>query len=85
MNDQLTIKNMDGKEEIINVIDIVLDNETGKKYIFYTLNDSEEVYAAILIERDNAFIIEAITDDEEFSLVEEILNNKIRIEGGSDE
>lgn len=85
MNEQLVIKNMDGKEENINVIDIVLDNETGKKYIFYTLTETEEIYAAILVERNDAFTIEAIVDEDEFALVEEILNNKIRIEGGSDE
>lgn len=85
MNDQLVIKNSEGKDEIINVMDIVLDNETGKKYIFYTMAESEEIYAAILVENNNSFIIEAITDDAEFELVEEVLNNKVRIEGGSDE
>lgn len=85
MNDQLIIKNSEGKDEVINVMDIVLDNETGKKYIFYTIEDSEEVYAAILVENNNNFIIEAITDDAEFELVEEILRNKVGIEGGIDE
>ena len=85
MNDQLVIKNAEGKDEIINVIDIVLDSETNKKYIFYTVTGSEEIYAAILVENNDNFVIQAITDDNEFELVEEILKNKIKIEGGNDE
>lgn len=85
MNDQLVIKNPEGKDQVINVIDIVLDNETGKKYIFYTMDVSEEVYASILVENENSYIIQAITDESEFELVEEILKNKVAIEGGSNE
>ena len=85
MNEQLVIKNSEGKDQLINVMDIVLDNVTGKKYIFYTMDESEEVYASILVENENNYIIQAITDDEEFELVEEILRNKAEIEGGSDE
>ena len=85
MNDQLTIKNSEGKDEIINVMDIVLDNVTGKKYIFYTIQDSEEIYAAILVEKDNSFIIQTIEDESEFELVEGILENMTKIDGGSNE
>lgn len=85
MNDQLVIKNPEGKDQVINVIDIVLDNETGKKYIFYTMDVSEEIYASILVENENSYIIQAITDEAEFELVEEILKNKVAIEGGSNE
>lgn len=85
MNDQLVIKSLDGKDQIINVVDIVLDNETGKKYIFYTMAESEELYASILVEKDNSFVIQAITDDAEFDLVEEILKNQVQLEGGNDE
>lgn len=85
MNDQLVIKNPEGKDQVINVIDIVLDNETGKKYIFYTMDVSEEIYASILVENENSYIIQSITDEAEFELVEEILKNKVAIEGGSNE
>jgi len=83
MNDQLVIKNHEGKDQLINVMDIVLDNETGKKYIFYTMDELDDVYAAILIENENSFIIQAITDEEELALVEEILKNQVTIEGVS--
>lgn len=80
MMEQLVVKNGEGKDQIINVIDIILDNETGKKYIYYALED-EEVYVAILIEKDDKYIMQAITDEEEFALAEDILNNKIKLEG----
>ena len=35
MDNQLIVKNADGKDEAIHVIDIITDNETGKKYLFY--------------------------------------------------
>lgn len=81
MDNQLVVKNAEGKDETIQVIDIVTDNETGKKYLFYTLIDSEEVYASILRETEGAFVLETITDDDEWALVEEILKSQIMVEG----
>lgn len=85
MNNQLVVKNASGVEEVVQVLDIVTDSETGKKYLFYTLMDSEEIYASILKEAENAFMLESITDEAEWQLVEEILNNEIMVEGDSNE
>lgn len=85
MNNQLVVKNASGADEVIQVIDIVTDSETGKQYLFYTSADSDEIYAAILKEADTAFMLEAITDEAEWELVEEILKNEIRVEGDSNE
>ena len=85
MENQLTIKNASGADETIEVMDIVLDNETGKRYIFYHLLDSEDIYAAILREADTTYFLEAISDDSEWEIVEEILKNQIKAEGGSNE
>ncbi len=85
MDNQLVVKNADGKDETIQVIDIITDNETGKKYLFYTMADSEEIYASILRETEGAFVLETITDDTEWQLVEEILKSQIMVEGDSDE
>ena len=52
MSEQLVIKNHEGKDVTINVIDIVLDNETGKQYIFYSEEGYEDIFAAILIEKN---------------------------------
>ncbi len=81
MENQLVVKNAEGKDEVIEVIDIVEDRETGKKYLFYHLVDSEEIYAAILKEADTTYFLEAITDDQEWDLVEEILKNEVKLEG----
>lgn len=85
MDEQLIVKNADGKEETIQVIDIITDNETGKKYLFYTLLESDEIYASILRETEGAFVLESISDEEEWALVEEILKSQIKVEGDSDE
>lgn len=85
MENQLVVKNHEGKDQIVNVIDIVLDNETGKKYLFYTLPDSEEIYPSILLESDTSFVLQAITDESEFEIVEEILKNQIQLEGDSND
>lgn len=85
MDNRLVVKNVEGKEETIQVIDIVTDNETGKKYLFYTLMESDEIYASILRETEGAFVLESITDDDEWALVEEILKSQVMVEGGSNE
>lgn len=85
MDNQLVVKNAEGKDETIQVIDIITDNETGKKYLFYTLLASDDVYASILRETEGAFVLESITDDSEWELVEEILKSQIMVEGGPDE
>jgi hypothetical protein len=84
MENELVVKNHEGKDQVVNVIDIILDNETGKKYLFYNLPDSEEIYPSILLESETSFVLQAITEESEFELVEEILKNQIQIEGASD-
>ncbi len=85
MNNQLVVKNASGADEVVQVIDIITDSETGKKYLFYTLADSEDVYASILKEAEDAFVLETITDDSEWELVEEILKNVVMADGDTDE
>lgn len=85
MDNRLIVKNAEGKEETVQVIDIVTDNETGKKYLFYNLMESDDIYTSILRETEGAFVLESITDDEEWALVEEILKSQIMVEGDSNE
>ncbi len=85
MDNQLIVKNADGKDEAIQVIDIITDNETGKKYLFYNMADSEEIYVSILRETEGAFVLETIVEDVEWQLVEEILKSQIMVEGDSNE
>ena len=82
MKNQLVVKDAMGKDQKIDVLDIVEDRETGKKYMFYHLPAREEIYAAILKESDSAYVLEAITEDNEWDLVEQILENQGRLAGG---
>lgn len=81
MENQLIVKNSEGKDQTVSVIDIITDNQTEKKYLFYTMGEDEEVYASILKEKDSAYFLEAITDDSEWELVEEILKSQVIVEG----
>jgi len=85
MNNELTVKNAEGKDQTISVVDIILDSATGKKYLFYNVPESKELYATILVESETSYILEAISDDEEWNLVEEILRNQVMLEGGAGE
>lgn len=85
MENKLIVKNSEGKDQTINVIDIVTDSQTEKKYLFYTTGEDEEVYASILKEKDSAYFLEAITDESEWELVEEILKSEVMIEGDTGE
>ena len=81
MSNELIVKNADGKDQAISVVDIVSDNVSGKKYMFYNTSDSNELYATILVESDTSYVLEAISDDEEWNLVEEILRSQAMLEG----
>lgn len=85
MENRLVVKNKDGKDETIEVVDIILDNETGKKYMFYHLLDDEGIYASILKESETSYFLETITDENEWALVEELLKNEVPIEGEENE
>ena len=81
MDNELIVKNSEGQDQTISVVDIVEDSETGKKYLFYNTKDSEELYATILVESETSFVLEAISSEEEWNIVEEILKHQAMIEG----
>ena len=64
MNNTLVVKNLDGKEITINVIDIIEDTEKNKQFICYTLGDMEEVLISNLVETEDSVSLETVTDEE---------------------
>lgn len=76
MSDVKTLKvtAANGTEIEINVIDIVKSEEFNKEYVIFSLNeDNDNVYSSILVEDENSFDLQAITNQDEIEFVAEVI------------
>ena len=64
MDNTLVVKNLDGKEITINVIDIIEDTEKNKQFICYTIGDMEEIFISNLVETEDSASLDIVTDEE---------------------
>lgn len=73
MENTLVVKNMDGQDIQINVIDIIEDTELNKEYICYTIEDMEDVYISLIEnETEDSYSLGAITEEEK-AVIEQVL------------
>mgnify|MGYP003310268457 CR=1 FL=1 len=73
MENTLVVKNMDGQDIRINVIDIIEDTELNKEYICYTIEDMEDVYISLIEnETEDSYSLGAITEEEK-AVIEQVL------------
>lgn len=72
-NNKLKVKNLDGNEIEINVIDIIEDQESGKQFICYTIESLEDVFVSSLEETETTFSLGEVTEEER-NLVEQFMN-----------
>lgn len=73
MENTLVVKNMDGQDIRINVIDIIEDTELNKEYICYTIEDMEDVYISLIEnETEDSYSLGAITEEEK-AAIEQVL------------
>ena len=59
-----------------NVVTFLKDNETGKEYVLYTVDESGddvEIYASIFKQGDSGYELWPIESDEEWKLIQEEL------------
>lgn len=72
----LTVNSENGKKIKLNVIDIIAIEELNKEYIIYTIvgDNSDNIYASILIEDETTYTIKTIENDEEWEIVQNIVN-----------
>lgn len=59
-----------------NVLTFLKDNETGKEYVLYTVDESGddvEIYASIFKQGDSGYELLPIESDEEWKLIQEEL------------
>jgi hypothetical protein len=66
-----------GEEKTINVLDIIIDNETQNEYIIYNYIDDEDIYAAKIVENDTSFLLKALEYEVEKELVKSYIDTKM--------
>ena len=74
---KLVVKNLDGNDITLNVIDILENTDPNKQFICYTIEglSDDEVFISSLEENENQFTLGEVTDEEK-NEIEEMLNQK---------
>lgn len=70
MDDKLVIKNLDGEDLTIEVIDIIEDSENEKEFIIYKLPDVDNVYVSRLVTKEDSYTLEGVTEEEKKAIEE---------------
>lgn len=83
MKDLETIKitNQEGKEIEIKAITILKKPDDGKSFLLYTFDSESEnmdVYASILKEENDSYILDSITDKEDWDLIQKAIEELIK-------
>ena len=78
----ITFISEDGTEQEAEVVMCFEAGEPAKKYIIYTFNEKDKnnmvvIYSAILIETENGYKTENIVDDNEWSMVKEVMRHVV--------
>ncbi len=72
----LKITNQEGKEIDIKVITILKKPDGSKSFLLYTFDDTKEkvdIYASIIKEENNAYVLDAITDKDDWDVVQKAI------------
>lgn len=75
-NNKLVVNGENGNKVILNVIDIIAIKELNKEYIIYTIegDSSDNIYASIFVEDETSYTIKTIENDDEWEIVQNIIN-----------
>lgn len=72
----IKITNQEGKEIDIKAITILKKPDDGKSFLLYTFDSESEnmdVYASILKEENGSYILDSITDKEDWDLIQKAI------------
>ena len=72
----LKITNPDGDEVEIKVITILKTPDESKSFLIYTFDDKAEnvdIYASIIKEENDNYVLDAITNEEDWNLVQKAI------------
>lgn len=76
MNNTLVVKNMDGKDIKINVIDIIEDTKLEKQFICYSIEDMDNVFISNLVKEQDGYKLETVTLEEKNN-IEQVMSQDI--------
>lgn len=72
----LKITNPEGKEIEIKVITILKKTDDAKSFLIYTFDDKAEnvdIYASVIKEENNAYVLDSITEKEDWEIVQKAI------------
>ena len=75
MDTKLNVTSETGDKIIIDVIDIFNNEKEGKEYILYTIDN--DIYASLLEETKDTFMLKTITSDEDMELIKKRINELV--------
>lgn len=82
-NNILKLKNSDGSDIEIEVLDIINDENSNKDYMVYRIKDQEDVLISIINQTETSFSLDTIEDENEYKAIEEYLAGKINDNQGA--
>jgi uncharacterized protein YrzB (UPF0473 family) len=74
--ESLKIVNQEGKEVEIKVITILKKPDGSKSFLIYTFDDKADnvdIYASVITENNDTYVLDAITDKEDWELVQKAI------------
>lgn len=77
----IKIKNLEGKEIEIKVITILKKPDDEKSFLLYTFDSESEnidIYASIIKEENNEYVLDAITNKEDWDLIQKAIEELSR-------
>ena len=75
MDTKLNVTRETGDKITIDVIDIFNNEKEGKEYILYTIDN--DIYASLLEETKDTFMLKTITSDEDMELIKKRINELV--------
>ena len=77
----IKIKNLEGKEIEIKVITILKKPDDEQSFLLYTFDSESEnidIYASIIKEENNEYVLDAITNKEDWDLIQKAIEELSR-------
>ena len=75
MDTKLNVTSETGDKITIDVIDIFNNEKEGKEYILFTIDN--DIYASLLEETKDTFMLKTITSDEDMELIKKRINELV--------
>ena len=76
-NNTLKLKDNNGNNIEIEVLDIINNEDLNKEYMVYRIKDQEDVLISIINQTETNFSLDTIEDANEFKAIEDYLESKI--------